>query len=138
MESLEAVRKKITELEQEAAQAKGDKELYLVLQKRLAALQAKEERLAAQGVLTRADSNWACKRRRKISLWDQTESHRGRPSNGCGRMNVRIIGWNEGSVYCSLAPRYTAGTTRLSPATSFDLALMSEPVGMLYLMWPRF
>ena len=51
MESLQDVRKKITELEQEAAQAKGDKELYLVLQQQLAALRDKEVLLMRQGVL---------------------------------------------------------------------------------------
>ena len=58
MESIEAVRKKITELEQEAAQANkdGDKvpagtALYLVLRQELAALRDKEVLLMRQGVL---------------------------------------------------------------------------------------
>ena len=78
MESLEAVRAEIAQLKEEAAQAKQDDDrvLYSALQQRLAALQAKEERLAAQGVPRQC---------RKISLWDQTESQRGWPSNGCGR-----------------------------------------------------
>ena len=83
MESLEAVRKKITELEQEAAQAKkdGDKVLYSALRGELAALRAEKVLLMKQGVLRLGP----CERRGKISLWDQTESQRGWPSNGCGR-----------------------------------------------------
>ena len=54
MESLEAVRKKITELEQEAAQAKrdDDKVLYRALQQQLASLRAEKVLLMEQGVLT--------------------------------------------------------------------------------------
>ena len=75
MESLPAVRAEIVQLKDEAARAKkdDDKVLYRALQQRLAAMQAKEVLLMGQGVLTRADSDWACERRRKISLWDQKE-----------------------------------------------------------------
>ena len=79
MESLEAVREKITELEQEAAAAKKDdeKELYLVLQKQLATLREKEVLLMKQGVLTRADSNRAQKNQlegpEESSYWARAE-----------------------------------------------------------------
>ena len=89
MESLEAVRKKITELEQKAERAEQDQkeELYLVLQKQLATLREEVVLLMKQGVLTRADSN----RAQKNQLEGPEESATGRGQSSGAEGEGRVL-----------------------------------------------